>query len=322
MKILRAVIYLLATSVLCLTVCLIMGYRDSTDAKKERPVVAAFTTSPDVPDVVYFCGKEVDMTRYNMREGLDRELTSFTYLHSSTTLLIKRANRIFPIIEPILKAYDIPDDFKYLAAIESYLDPRATSPARAAGVWQFLEGTAKGYGLRITPTVDERRHIAKSTEAACQYLREAYAKYGDWVAVAMSYNAGMGRISGQLEKQGEASALNLYLVEETARYPYRIFAIKLIFDNPYKYGFVLHPKDLYKPIEFEEITVSRDISDLASYAREKGITYNDLKYFNPWLRDTKLLTGGGTYKLLIPKKNELYYRAENDYVHERRWVIN
>jgi hypothetical protein len=322
MKILRAAIALLAASALCLTGCLFLSYRDSVAAKKERPVVAAFTTSPDVPETIYFCGKETDMRRYNMREGVDRELTSFTYLHASTMLLFKRANRIFPIIEPILKTYGVPDDFKYLAVIESYLDPRATSPARAAGVWQFLEGTAKSYGLRITPTVDERRHIAKATEAACKYLREAYEKYGDWMNVAVSYNAGMGRISGQLEKQGETSAMNLYLVEETTRYPYRILAIKLIFENPYKYGFVLHPKDLWRPIACEEIEARRDIPDLAAFAREKGITYNDLKIFNPWLRDTKLLTGGLTYKLLIPHKDELYYHSENTYVHERRWVVN
>lgn len=322
MKILRAIIGLLTAVVLCLAGCLFFGSRDSIDAKIERPVVASFTTVPDVPATIYFCRKELDLSRYNMREGLDRELTSFTYLHSSTLLLFKRANRIFPVIEPILKAYDIPDDFKYLAVIESYLDPRATSPARAAGVWQFLEGTAKNYGLRITPTVDERRHIAKSTEAACKYLRDAYNKYGDWVTVAASYNAGMGRISGQLEKQGESSALNLHLVEETTRYPYRIFAMKLIFENPYKYGFVLHPKDLYRPIACEALDVSRDIADLAAFAREKGITYNDLKIFNPWLRDTKLVTGGATYTLLVPKKEELYYRTENTYVHEKRWVVN
>jgi hypothetical protein len=235
-------------------------------------------------------------------------------------LLIKRANRYFPVIEPILKANDIPDDFKYLAVIESYLDPVVASPARAIGMWQFLESTGKNYGLRITATVDERRNVAKSTEAACKYLKEAYGKYGDWVSVAASYNAGMGRISGELEKQRETSVLNLHLVEETRRYPYRIFAIKQIFENPYKYGFIIKPDDLYPPITCREVTVKEDIPDLVAFAREHEITYHDLRNFNPWLKDSKLVTGGGKYVISIPDKNKLYYNTANAYVHDKRWL--
>ncbi len=321
MKILRSIIYFMTACVLCFAVYLFAGYRDSASVRNEAPVVASFTTSPEVPATIRFCGKDVDISRYNVREGLDRELSSFTYFHSSTMLLIKRANRCFPIMEPILKANGIPDDFKYLAVIESNLDPKATSSASAVGVWQFLESTGKSYGLKVTTTVDERRHIAKSTEAACQYLKEAYNRYGDWIAVAASYNAGMGRISGQMEKQGESSVLNLYLVEETTRYPYRIFAAKQIFENPYKYGFVLHAENLYSPIDCSEVVVDGDIPDLAVFAREKGITYNDLKFFNPWLKDTKLLTGGVRYQILIPNKNKLYYSSSNSYVHDKRWVV-
>ena len=319
---LKKILNFFTVCVLCFAVYFFTGNRDSVTVKEESPVVASFTTSPEVPFSVSFCGKNIDISRYNMREGMDRELSSFTYFHSTTMLLIKRANRYFPIIEPILKANGIPDDFKYLAVIESHLDPRATSPAKAVGVWQFLEGTGKGYGLKITTTVDERRHVAKSTEAACKYLKEAYGKYGDWVTVAASYNAGMGRISEQIQKQGEQSVLNLHLVEETTRYPYRIFAIKQIFENPYKYGFVLHAGNLYSPIDCEEIAVDKDIDDLAAFAREKGITYSDLKIFNPWLRDTKLLAGGVKYTILIPKKNMLHYRSPNTYVHDKRWTVD
>ncbi len=322
MKFLHSIIYFITACVLCFAVYLFVGGRDSGTMEKEAPVVVSFTASPEVPSTIRFCGKEIDLSRYNMREGLDRELSSFTYFHSSTMLLIKRANRYFPTIEPILKAYGIPDDFKYLAVIESSLDPKATSPARAAGVWQFLESTGKSYGLRITTTVDERRHVAKSTEAACKYLKDAYDKYGDWVTVAASYNAGMGRISGQMKTQGQSSVLNLYLVEETTRYPYRIFAAKQIFENPYKYGFILHPENLYSPIDCSEVTVGGDIDNLSAFAREKGITYYDLKYFNPWLKHTKLLTGGLKYKILIPNKSELYYNSSNSYVHDKRWVVH
>ena len=322
MKVLRSIIYLLTACVLCFTVYLFTGYRDSVSAKEEAPVVMSFTTSPKTPFSLVFCGMDIDLSRYNMREGIDRELSSFTYLHSSTMLLIKRANRYFPIIEPILKANGIPDDFKYLAVIESSLDPRAVSTSKAVGVWQFMESTGKSYGLRVTPTVDERRNVVKSTEAACKYLKDAYKKYGDWLSVAVSYNAGMGRISEQINKQGESFVLNLHLVEETTRYPYRIFAMKQIFENPYKYGFVLRAENLYSPIDCTEVVVDKDIADLAAFAREKGITYYDLKFFNPWLRDTKLLTGGVKYHILIPNKNKLHYRSSNTYVHDKRWCVD
>ncbi|MDR1723401.1 MAG: transglycosylase SLT domain-containing protein [Tannerella sp.] len=304
-----------------MTVYLLLSYRNSASVETETPVVASFTTSPEVPMSVSFCGAKIDLLRYNAYEGMDRELSVFTYYHSSTMLLIKRANRYFPIIEPILKANGIPDDFKYLSVIESNLDPSAVSTARAVGLWQFMEGTAKQYGLKVNTTVDERRNPVKSTEAACKYLKEAYAKFGDWLTVASSYNAGMERISKQIEKQGVKSALNLYLVDETLRYPYRIFAIKQIFEDPYKYGFILHPENLYHPLEYKEISVSSDIPDLAAFARDNGITYYDLKFFNPWLRDTKLVTGGASYTMLIPKSDKLYYKSSNRYVHDKRWVV-
>lgn len=311
----------LAGSVVCLTACLSIGSADSERVKTERPLVSTVTMSPDIPDKSSFCGKEIDLTRYNMHEGFDRELSSFTYLHSTTMLLIKRANRYFPIIEPILKANGIPDDFKYLAVIESYLEPRVTSPARAVGTWQLLEGTAKQYGLKVTPTVDERCDVAKSTEAACRYLKAAYDKYGDWATVAASYNAGMGRVSGELEKQDADNPFDLWLVEETSRYVYRIMAMKEIFEAPYKYGFILDAKDLYKPIACEEVTVSADIPDLAAFAKDKNITYADLKRFNPWLRDRKLQTDGRMYTILIPKEKDMYYKTPNTYVHNPAWVV-
>lgn len=320
MNIYKIITAILTISVICLTVHIFTGSSDSEKAIEAAPVVISFAVSPEIPDEIRFCGEKIDLTRYNMREGIDRELTSFTYFHSSTLLLIKRANRYFPIIEPILKRNGIPDDFKYLAVIESNLDPNATSSARAVGLWQFMENTARQYGLRITPTVDERRNISQSTEAACLYLKEAYLKYGDWISVASSYNAGMGRISGQIGKQNEKSVLNLYLVEETARYPYRIFAAKQIFENPFKYGYVIKAENLYCPINCREIRINEDIPDLISYAQNYGITYFDLKFFNPWLRDTKLETRGYTYTILIPDKNNLFYDKSNNYVHDRRWV--
>lgn len=310
-----------AGTLVCLTACLSISSTDSEKALDERPVVSFVALSPDIPTSVDFCGTEIDLTRYNMHEGFDRELSSFTYLHATTMLTIKRANRYFPVIEPILKANGIPDDFKYLAVIESHLEPRIASPAKAVGMWQLLEGTAKQFGLTVTPTVDERCDVAKATAAACRYLKAAYTKYGDWAAVAASYNAGMGRISGELEKQDSDSAFDLWLVEETSRYVYRIMAIKQIFEAPYKYGFVLRPQDLYKPIECEELSISADIPDLSEFAKKQGVTYADLKRFNPWLRDRKLQTLGKTYTLQIPKEKEMYYKKTVTKVHNPNWVV-
>lgn len=318
----KYIISMLAGATVCLLLWLCLGLNDARQVREKRPVVSAMTVTPETPSSIDFCGKTYDLTRYDMYEGIDRELTSFTYFHSTTLLLFKRANYYFPVIEPILKANGVPDDFKYLAVIESNLDPRVSSPARAVGMWQFLEATGKQYGLTITPTVDERCHVEKATVAACKYLKEAYAKYGDWATVASSYNAGMGRITGELSKQYADHSMDLWVVQETARYVYRIMAMKLVFENPYKYGFIIRAKDLYKPIGCEEVKVSSDIIDLADYAKKKGVTYADLKRFNPWLRDRKLATGGRTYTLLIPRPEEMYYRTPNTYVHNPAWTID
>lgn len=317
----KSIVAMLAGAFICSLLWLSLGSNDARQVREKRPVVSAMTVTPEAPSSIEFCGASYDLTRYNMYEGIDRELTSFTYFHSTTLLLFKRANYYFPVIEPILKANGVPDDFKYLAVIESNLDPRVSSPARAVGMWQFLEGTGKQYGLTITPTVDERCHVEKATVAACKYLKEAYAKYGDWAIVASSYNAGMGRISGELTKQYVDHSMDLWVVQETTRYIYRIMAMKLIFENPYRYGFVIRAKDLYKPIACDEVTVSSDIPDLADYAKKKGATYADLKRFNPWLRDRKLVTGGKTFKLQIPREEEMYYRTPNTYVHNPAWTV-
>jgi hypothetical protein len=254
---------------------------------------------------------------------MDRELNNFAYFHSTTLLLFKRANRIFPIIEPILKQQGVPDDLKYLAVIESSLDPRAVSPARAAGLWQFLQSTGKQYGLEVSAEVDERYHIEKSTKAACTYLKNAYRKYGSWSGAALSYNGGQARITNELRDQRVDEALDLWLVEETTRYYYRMLSIKQIFEHPQQYGFILKPADLYKPMEFKEVTVSSSIPDLVAFAKQYNITYAQLKDFNSWLRSDKLSnTSGKTYTILIPTKESLYYKkGDQPKVHHAAWVV-
>ncbi|MDR1517294.1 MAG: lytic transglycosylase domain-containing protein [Dysgonamonadaceae bacterium] len=288
------------------------------------PLVMAMTASVDTPDEMVFAGEKITFDRYDLHERMDRELNSFTYFHSTTLLLFKRANRIFPIIEPILKKQGLPDDLKYLAVIESNLDLRALSPARAAGLWQFMAGSAPQYGLEVGAEVDERYNVEKSTAAACRYLRESHQKYGSWCATALSYNGGQGRISSELKKQGANAALDLWLVEETSRYYFRMLAAKLIFENPQRYGFIIRPSQLYKPLECKRIEISEAIPDLASFAQQHGVTFAQLKDFNSWLRDSKLTNKTGkTYTILIPKKESLYYRkGEKIKVHDERWVVS
>lgn len=290
--------------------------------ESERPLVLSMTASVSIPQQMEYAGESIIFDRYDRRERMDRELNSFTYFHSTTLLLFKRANRIFPIIEPILEREGVPDDLKYLAVIESSLDPRAVSPARAAGLWQFLQTTGREHGLEVSATVDERYHIEKSTEAACRYLKNAYRRYGSWSAAALSYNGGQGRITSELRNQRATEALDLWLVEETTRYYYRILAIKQVFENPRQYGFVIQPEHLYKPMQFKKVQVTSSIPDLVAFAQQHQVTYAQLKDFNSWLRDTKLTnTSGKTYTLLIPTQDDLYYKkGEEPKVHEPAWV--
>lgn len=298
---------------------------ESVEAKK-NPKVLSMTASIEVPSEVSFAGETTQLERYDLHERFDRELNTFTYLHATTLLLIKRANRVFPQIVPILEKNGIPEDFKYLAVIESYLDTRAISPAKAAGLWQLMPATGKQFGLEVGAEVDERFSVEKSTEAACRYLRSAYAKYGNWSSVAISYNAGMGRVSGELDKQQAEEGVDLWLVEETSRYYFRMMAIKMIFENPYKFGFVISDEQLYKPIDFNKVEVSESIDDLATFAKNNGVSYAQLKDFNSWLRDRKLTISPKnpkTYTLLIPKEESLYYKkGQKIKVFDERWITN
>lgn len=263
-------------------------------------------TSVDVENHVYlpnnmnFCNEKVPLSIVDVKERLDREMSVNINLHSATSLIIKRANRFFPDIEPILKKNGIPDDFKYLAVIESSLT-QATSSAGARGFWQFMPETAKEYNLEISSSVDERYDVIKATEAACAYLKKAHAKFGDWTLVAASYNRGMAGVQKQLDVQGVSNYYDLFLTEETSRYVFRILALKEIMQNAGKYGYEL-PKDvLYQPIKTKKIDISENIPDLARFALDQGINYKILKLHNPWMRDTSLtITAGKTYVVEIP----------------------
>lgn len=294
--------------------------RERESVRAEVPYCVA---PPAIPEKMVFAGQEMNFDRYDYRERMDRELMSFTYMHSTTMLSIKRANRYFPVIEPILKEYGIPDDFKYLAVIESSLNPLAKSPAGAAGIWQFMQTTGREYGLEVNANIDERYHIEKETRAACKYLKGAYQKYGSWLCVAAAYNAGQARISSQLQKQLVDRAVDLWLVEETSRYMFRLLAAKAVFSSPQRYGFLLKREQLYPPIPCTEQTVTTGIDNLAQFAGKQGITYAQLKEANPWLRDTSLMNKSGrTYVLKIPTREGMYYNPKKTVPHNKHWVID
>ena len=258
--------------------------------------------APSVPEYVAFAGDTVRFDRADFYERMDRELISFTYMHTNTTLMLKRSRRYFAMIVPILREQGVPEDLKYLMAIESSLDPKALSVAGAAGLWQFTKATAQTYGLEVSTEVDERYNIEKETVAACKFLKDAYRKYGDWMTVAASYNAGQGGISRRLETQKQKSALNLWLPEETARYMFRLLAVKMFFENPASFGFNVPLSDRYPYVEPKDVlTVNYAIPSLVDFAIEHGSTYARVKEANLWLRDEKLTNKGNkTYKIIIP----------------------
>ncbi|MDE6651922.1 MAG: lytic transglycosylase domain-containing protein [Paramuribaculum sp.] len=277
--------------------------------------------NPPVPSAITFAGQTVNLDRSDMYERFDRELTSMAYTHGNTLLTIKRANRYFPIMSPILKRYGVPLDLLYLACIESYLNTRALSPAKAAGIWQFIPATAKQYGLEVNDYVDERYHPAKATEAACKLLKSMKNRFGSWESAAAAYNAGSARIARDLESQGVKSAFDLYLPDETSRYMFRLFAMKEIMENPAKYGFILKPSQLYYPIDCNTVPVSTPVEDWQKWALDHGTNYMTLRDLNPWIRAKSLPNKTGkTYQVLVPKKNAMSRSSQTSQVFNPAWT--
>ncbi|MCR5709283.1 MAG: lytic transglycosylase domain-containing protein [Bacteroidales bacterium] len=268
----------------------------------EKTVETVPAQPPGVPEFMVFAGDTIRFNRSDLYERMDRELTAFTFSHTNSILMLKRSGRIFPQIEPLLAENGIPDDLKYMMAIESNVSETAVSVAGAAGLWQFMREVGKEYGLEVDLTVDERYDIRKETLAACTYLKKAYARFGDWMTVAASYNGGINGVAKKREVQKEPLGLDLYLVEETSRYMFRILAAKMMFEDPSLFGFDLSPEDYYPYIPPREtVKVSASIEDLPEFAHRYGVSYAQLRRANPWLRDTKLTAKKGkTYEIAIP----------------------
>lgn len=254
-----------------------------------------------IPNNLNFAGEKIPLEKADIRERIDKELLVNTYWQSNALLLIKRSHKYFPIIEPILKKHGIPNDFKYLAVIESGLE-NVTSSAGAKGFWQLMPHTAKERGLEVNNNVDERYHIEKATEAACDYLKHSNELFGNWTLAAAAFNAGNRGISRNLEKQKVNSYYDLLLSDETQRYLPRIIAVKEILSHPDFYGFKYDQEDLYELVDTKTIKVDTVITNIALFAKEMQCTYKDIKLHNPWLRENKLNNKSRKeYSIKIPK---------------------
>jgi membrane-bound lytic murein transglycosylase D len=267
------------------------------------PVAGPYlTTAPYVPAKIDFAGEKVPLEQQEVYERLDREIISNTYYHSNTIVTMKKAFQYFPTIERILKEEGVPDDFKYLCVIESNLS-NVVSPAGAAGYWQFMPATGKIYDLEINSEVDERYHLEKSTRAACKYLKEAYAKFNSWTMAAASYNMGMNGLSSKSIEQRQKGYYDLLLYQETQRYVFRILAIKSIFSKPDRYGFHILDDEKYQMAAHTIIKTDKPIDCLICFAGDNKISYKELKWLNPWLREKELHNRSGkTYEIKILKK--------------------
>ena len=248
-----------------------------------------------LPDNVTFAGEKMPLENFDTRESLEREILISAYRHSSTILIIKRANRYLPLIEKILKKNNIPDDFKYLAAAESEYS-NMISPAGATGFWQIMPETGREEGMEINSVVDERYDVEKSTQFACEYFLKSYEKYGNWTLAAASYNGGRAAIDEQIEIQNQNNYYDLLLTEETARYIFRAVAYKLVITDPESYGFNIGKNDLYPELKYYEVKVDSAITDFSGFAEKFGTNYKILKFLNPWLRKP----------YLTPKPNKEY----------------
>ncbi len=240
-----------------------------------------------VPSQVNFAGELMQLDEDDLMERMDKELLVNTYWQSNTLLMMKRANKFFPQIERILKEEEVPDDFKYLALIESGLE-NLRSPAGAKGFWQILRTTGREYGLEVNSNVDERYNIELSTRMACAYLKKAKERLGSWTLAAASYNRGIAGINRILKKQQTNNYYDLLLGTETKRYIFRILAVKEIMQAPERYGFFVEDAQLYSPLEYRTVAVDTAITNIVRFSKQIGVNYKTMKIYNPWLLQTHL----------------------------------
>ena len=269
--------------------------------------VNAQISLPEIPSKLTFCGEPVPLDDPDIKERLEKELIINMNKHASTILILKESARWKSYLQAMLDSATVPQEFFYLAVIESELDPMSRSSAGATGFWHFTVSTAKEYGLEISDYVDERRDAEKSTRAASEFFKRSYKKYGSWTLAAAAFNRGSKGIENAINGQHTHSYYELYLNEETARYVFRILALKLIIEAPEKYGYALSASDYYQPVEYKTIFINESIQDLPQFAKSLGVSYQTLKEHNPWIQNTDyklVLKEGKKYKIRIPAKKD------------------
>lgn len=298
-----AILSLLFATVIILMVVALVAFRNKEDkAPEKQKSEKQFHPwyAPELPETMSFAGERVPLERWEVREYLDREILFDYYRMNNMLYMLKLANRYFPYIEERLKYHGVPDDFKYLCVAESNMQ-NAISRAGAVGFWQFMRGSAPGYGLEVGSNIDERYNVYKSTDAACKYLKQAYAKFGSWTAAAASYNCGQGGYNAAANFQGSTNYYDLLLPEETQRYIFRILAYKYLMSNAKQLGYNIDEDELYPPLKTRTIVISRSIPNLSSFAKQNGTTYKILKMLNPWMRSKELVVRGGkSYTIHLP----------------------
>lgn len=279
---------------------------DSSDIKPEftKELIENHFVVPEVPAEMMFAEEKISFKDLDLKERMDNELVINNFWHSNTIMMMKRSNRWLPVMKEIFKAENVPADLVYIAIIESGLQ-NVTSPRGAKGFWQFMEPTAKEYGLTVNNQMDERYHVEKSTRAACQYLKKANDKFGSWILAAASYNLGMFGIADNLQRQKVDNYFDLSLNPETARYIFRLMAIKLVFENPSNYGFYINNESLYPEYVTKEVIIDTSIPNLYEWSIEHGITIKILRKLNPWIRGKDFVVEEGeVFTFKIPKDNE------------------
>jgi membrane-bound lytic murein transglycosylase D len=271
----------------------LLAFRESNEVTTPAGTTSEQTMQPVIPERMDFAGEAVPLERWDVRERLDRELLFNYYNKPHVLYILKLSNRYFPLIEERLKANGVPDDFKYLCVAESALIDNAISKAGAVGFWQFMPATAPSYNLSVNQQVDHRYDLRRSTDAACIYFKQAYAKFGSWTAAAASYNCGMGGYNGNATFQQTKNYYDLQLPEETSRYMFRILTFKHLMSNADALGFKLSKEDLYEPVPSRELVVTKTVPDLAAFAIAEGTTYKSLRLLNPWIRGRSLTASAG-----------------------------
>jgi hypothetical protein len=297
-------LYVSGTLLFLAIVFSISGFTDKVADDAVPARLPSLNKSFSLPDNLVFAGETVPVSNFDTRESLDRELLVNGYWQSRSLMVLKKSKRYFSVIEPVLRKYGVPDDFKYLAMAESGFE-NAVSPAKAVGVWQLLESTAREYGLEVNADVDERYNLEKSTEAACKYLLESYAKYGNWTLAAATYNVGRKGLDTQIARQQTTDYYDLLLNEETGRYVFRLIAHKMITENPSQFGFHIEEDEYYPLIATHRVEVDSGIGNIAVFAKNQDSNYKIIKQFNPWLRQNYLPDNPKkTYTIEIPDRGE------------------